>query len=107
MYIGEQVNYVLQNPRQALAQSQADPCQTSDPRLSPAGNRVWRQLMMLLEQLARMDNWLSQRGRGELNAGDAGLLAPGFARLSRDAQSVAHLAKDLGEQWTGQELSHP
>jgi len=92
----EQVDYVLQKPRQALAQSHADPWRANDPRLSPAGNRLCRHLTLLLEQLARMESWLLQRGRGELNAADAELLTPGFARLSRDAQSVAHLARDLG-----------
>ena len=98
----EQVEYVLQKPRQALAQSQAGPWRTSDPRLTPAGNRVSRQLTGLLEQLARMETWLGQRGRAELGAGDRELLAGGFVRLGRDARTVADLAHDLG-----QELSTP
>jgi ParB-like chromosome segregation protein Spo0J len=97
----EQVDYVLEKPRQALAQQHAEPWRANDPRLSPAGNRQRRQLLMLLEQLGRMESWLTQRGRGDLNGGDARLLAPGFARLARDAQSVAHLARDLGEEWPG------
>jgi ParB-like chromosome segregation protein Spo0J len=97
-----QVDYVLEKPRQALAQNQAGPWRTSDPRLSVAGNRVSRQLAMLLEQLARMETWLSQRGRSELNREDRALLAGSFVRLGRDARSVADLAQDLG-----QELSIP
>jgi ParB-like chromosome segregation protein Spo0J len=97
----EQVEYVLEKPRQALAQSQAGPWRTSDPRLSPAGNRISRHLTVLLEQLARMETWLSQRGRAELTAGDRELLAGGFVRLGRDARTVADLAHDLG-----QELQH-
>jgi ParB-like chromosome segregation protein Spo0J len=97
-----QVEYVLEKPRQALAQSQSGPLRTSDPRLGRAGNRVSRHLAALLEQLARMETWLAQRGRGELNSGDCALLASGFARLERDARRVADLAADLG-----QELSLP
>lgn len=97
-----QVDYVLEKPRQALQQHQAGPWRTSDPRLSVAGNRVSRQLAMLLEQLARMETWLSQRGRSELNPEDRELLAGNFVRLGRDARSVADLARDLG-----QELSIP
>lgn len=97
-----QVEYVLQKPRQALAQSQSGPLRTSDPRLSPAGNRVSRHLAALLEQLARMETWLAQRGRGELNPCDRELLAASFARLEHVARRVADLAADLG-----QELSLP
>ena len=57
---------------------------------------------MLLEQLARMETWLSQRGRSELNREDRALLAGSFVRLGRDARTVADLAQDLG-----QELSIP
>lgn len=102
-----QVEYVLAKPRQALSQSQAGPWRTSDPRLSLAGNRVSRQLAMLLDQLARMETWLAQRGRAELGPGDGEILAAGFVRLGRDAQAVAHLARDLGQELRGQELTDP
>lgn len=97
-----QVEYVLEKPRQALSQSQAGPWRASDPRLSVIGNRVSRQLASLLDQLARMENWLRQRGLAELNSGDRDLLAGSFVRLGRDARTVADLAGDLG-----QELSLP
>lgn len=93
-----QVDYVLQKPRQALAQNQAGPWRTSDPRLSLAGNRVSRQLTVLLEQLARMEAWLAQRGRSELNPQDRALLGGSFVRLGRDARTVADLAQDLGQE---------
>ncbi len=91
-----QVEFVLEKPRQALAQSQSGLVRTIDPRLSPAGNRVSRQLALLLDLLARMETWLSQRGRAELNANDRELLASRFVRLGRDARNVADLAADLG-----------
>jgi ParB-like chromosome segregation protein Spo0J len=100
-----QVDYVLEKPRQALAQSQAGPWRVSDPRLSMAGNRVSRQLATLLDQLSRMETWLAQRGRAELERGDGEILAAGFVRLGRDAQTVAELAGDLGQELRGQELS--
>jgi len=52
--------------RQALRQVQQPTIRSWDPRLSSAGNRVSRQLGLLLDQLGRMENWLHHRGRGEL-----------------------------------------
>jgi ParB-like chromosome segregation protein Spo0J len=93
-----QVEYVLARPREALAQAQAGGGRAHDPRLSVAGNRVSRQLSDLLEQLARMESWLRQRGRADLTACDGGLLAERVARLSCDAGTVAALASDLYEE---------
>ena len=93
-----QVEYVLEKPRQALAQSQAGPLQTSDPRLTPAGNKISRQLATLLEQLARMETWLRQRGRAELGCGDLLLLAASFVKLGVAAEAVAGLSRDLGQE---------
>lgn len=97
----QQVEYVLEKPRQALAQSELGPGLSSDPRLSPAGNRVSRQLAALLDQLARMENWLRQRGRAELRGSDRPLLVERFVRLGIDAQSVADLSRDLGQELSG------
>jgi hypothetical protein len=94
----QQVEYVLEKPRQALAQSQAGPRHMSDPRLTVAGNKVSRQLMALLDQLSRMENWLRQRGRAELGCGDRLLLAASFVKLGADAEAVANLARDLGQE---------
>jgi hypothetical protein len=55
-------------------------------------------LGQLLEQLARMENWLRHRGRADLTRLDRGLLADGFARLGSDAGAVATLATDLYEE---------
>ncbi len=96
-----QVEYVLEKPRQALTQSQAGPWLTSDPRLTPAGNKVSRQLASLLEQLARMETWLRQRGRAELGRGDRLLLAQSFVKLGVAAGTVADLSQDLGQELSG------
>jgi ParB-like chromosome segregation protein Spo0J len=93
-----QVEYVLAKPRQALAASQAGPRTEYDPRLSPAGNRIARQLAVLLDQLGRMEGWLRNRGRAELWRSDCGLLRERFERLGRAAQSVSGLARDLSEE---------
>lgn len=93
-----QVEYVLEKPRQALAQSQTGPWLTSDPRLTPAGNKISRQLGSLLEQLARMETWLRQRGRAELGCGDRLLLAKSFVKLGVAAGTVADLSRDLGQE---------
>ncbi|MFN0052355.1 MAG: ParB/RepB/Spo0J family partition protein, partial [Planctomycetales bacterium] len=93
-----QVEYVLEKPRQALAASHAGPRTEYDPRLSEAGNRIARQLAHLLDQLARMESWLRNRGRAELRRNDCGLLQERFVRLGDDARSVSQLAHDLGEE---------
>jgi hypothetical protein len=49
---------------------------------------------MLLDLLARMENWLRHRGRADLTMHDRGLLAPRFVRLSHDAAAVSELASD-------------
>jgi len=94
----EQKDYVLEKPRQAISQARGDPIRSWDPRLSTAGNRVARKLGWLLENLARMENWLRHTGRGELSLCDCTILSPGFERLSRDGRIVAELAGDLVEE---------
>ena len=81
-----------------LAASQAGTRREYDPRLSAAGNRMARELAHLLDQLARMESWLRNRGRAELRRSDCRVLREQFVRLSGDAQSVSRLAQDLGEE---------
>jgi hypothetical protein len=94
----EKTAFVLEKPRQALRQVQQPTIRSWDPRLSSAGNRVSRQLGLLLEQLARMENWLHHRGRGELALCDRQLLRERFARLVEQGQMVAELTKDFLEE---------
>jgi len=90
----EQEAYVLGSPRAALRQQEVVPVR--DPRLSPAGNRLARQLSLLLDLLGRMETWQRHPGLAELKRDDRRLLAPSFERLVRDARSVANLVED---QW--------
>jgi ParB-like chromosome segregation protein Spo0J len=94
----EQREFVLEKPRQALAQARGGPLRSWDPRLSTAGNRLARQLSWLLENLARMENWLRHTGRSALTQCDGTILSPGLARLARDGRVVAELAHDLVEE---------
>jgi hypothetical protein len=91
------VEAVLASPREALAKSTAGGWR-HDPRLSASGNGVARQLSQLLEQLQRMEKWLTQRGGTELTALEGNLLAERFGRLGRDAATVAALAADLDKE---------
>ena len=91
----EQEAFLLQDPRAALAQAAGGPGPARDPRLSPAGNRLARQLRLLLDLLGRLENWQRHPGLAELKRDDRRLLAPQFARLARDARSVADLVDDL------------
>jgi len=87
----EEAVFVLEQPRAALREAQAVEVRGWDPRLSAAGNRVSRQLSLLLDQLARMANWLRHQGRGDLAMCDRGVLEPAFVRLAGEAQVVAEV----------------
>ena len=90
-----QQQYILAHPREALSQHKGVIPAGRDPRLSEAGNHVWKRLGLLLDVLGRMEVWLSHHGRTGLTAEDRAVLAPRFERLSRDAESVAALSRDL------------
>lgn len=90
-----QVEFILAEPRRALRQAQMECLPSWDPRLSVAGNRVLRQLGILLGGLGRMENWLRHRGRADLASCDRSVLSPSFQRLVRDSRTVAELAEDL------------
>jgi ParB-like chromosome segregation protein Spo0J len=92
---GEQRQFVLEKPRQAIAQARGGPIRCWDPRLSTAGNRVSGKLAWLLDGLTRMENWLRHRGRAELSLCDCSILSPGFTRLAQDGHVVAELADDM------------
>ena len=91
----EQANFVLAKPREALRQSQDTTVHYWDPRLSPAGNRVAKRLVPLLDNLGQMNTWLRFAGRGQLQACDRGPLTPGFVRLEREARLVGEAAGDF------------
>ncbi len=88
-------NFVLERPREALREAQAGEVRGWDPRLSAAGNRVSRQLAAILDQLARMANWLRHHGRGDLALCDRSVLEPAFARLAGEAPLVSELTNDF------------
>jgi hypothetical protein len=91
----EQEERLLQTPREALLQAEGVPGPVRDPRLSPAGNRLARQLTVLLDLLGRIENWQRHPGLAELKHNDRLLLAPRFTRLARDARSVANVIDEL------------
>lgn len=91
----EQEQLLLDDPRAALLQAEGVPSPARDPRLSPAGNRLARQLGMLLDLLNRIENWQRHPGLAELKRDDRRLLAPQFTRLARDARGVANLIDDF------------
>ncbi len=91
----EKATFVLERPREALREAQAGEVRGWDPRLSAAGNRVSRQLAALLDQLARMGNWLRHHGRGDLALCDRGVLEPAFTRLTGETRIVTELTDDF------------
>jgi ParB-like chromosome segregation protein Spo0J len=91
-----QHDFILQNPRETLAQKKGFVAVSSrDPRLSQTGNELFKRLGLLIELLAKMEVWLTTRGRPALTPGDHAILKPPFERLARDAASVAALSKDI------------
>ena len=62
-----------------------------DPRLSPAGNQIWKRVGVLLDLLGRMEVWLTHHGRTELTPGDRAILSSRFQRLSREAFGISDL----------------
>jgi ParB-like chromosome segregation protein Spo0J len=91
-----QQEFILQNPREALSQKKGFVAVSSrDPRLSPTGNDVFKRLAILIEMLAKMEVWLTTRGRTALTPSDRTLLGPRFERLARDAASVSALSRDM------------
>jgi len=90
-----QQQYILAHPREALSQAMGAPHAGRDPRLSEAGNQVWKRIGLLLDVLGRMEVWLAHHGRAGLTPEDRILLAPRFEKLSRDAASVGALSRDL------------
>ena len=91
----EQTKFVLQDPRRALRQAEDAPVRYWDPRMSPTGNGIAKQLSSLLSQLGKMKAWLPYRGRGELRACDRELLLPGLERLIEEASLVAESSADF------------
>jgi hypothetical protein len=87
--------FVLAKPREALGQSRATESRGWDPRLSAHGNRVSKQLAVLLDRLAWVENYLECRRWTALMARDRLVLGPIFGRLARDAKCVAEGAGDL------------
>ena len=62
--------YLLAHPREALSQAKGVLPAVRDPRLSEAGNQVWKRVGMLLDVLGRMEVWLAHQGRTGLTGCD-------------------------------------
>jgi hypothetical protein len=86
-----QQEFILKQPREALRVAQGVPTPLRDPRLSPRGNWLAKQLNQLLDVLARMETWLTTPGERELTARDRELLQPSLTRLGTHAEAVAEM----------------
>jgi ParB-like chromosome segregation protein Spo0J len=97
----EQERRVLEEPRAALLQTADVSPPLRDPRLTVAGNRLARQLSMLLDLLTRMENWLRHPGLAELKRDDRRVLAPRFQRLAGTARTTIAAVEEV---WTAEYL---
>jgi hypothetical protein len=84
-----QTAFVLEKPREALAQARGVPTALRDPRLSRAGNWLARQLTQALEGLVRLEHWLRTPGERELTERDREIVQPLLERLGDEASVVA------------------
>lgn len=91
----EQTQFVLQEPRQAIRQSQESYVHQWDPRLSTSGNRAAKQLGLLLDATTKMHHWLRLTGRRELQACDRPILSASFVRLHRESSRMVEAASDF------------
>ena len=91
----QQTQFVLEKPRQAIAQSQDHHIHQWDPRLSAAGNRIAKRLGFLLDSLSKINTWLRFEGRGQLQACDRGPLQPGFTKLQQEATLLIEANDDF------------
>src|SRR5207249_761635 len=58
----EQEQFVLQEPRAGLLQAEGVPSPVRDPGVSPAGNRLARDLGHFLDLLSRLEKWQRHPG---------------------------------------------
>lgn len=91
----QQTQFVLEKPRQAIAQSLDHHIHQWDPRLSAAGNRVAKRLSFLLDSLSKMNTWMRWEGRGQLQACDRGVLLCGFKKLQQEATLLIEAGDDF------------
>jgi ParB-like chromosome segregation protein Spo0J len=89
--------FILEHPREVLAQNRATDMPRRDPRLSPAGQKAARRLGTLDGMLAGTQSWLSTRARGELNERDLSVIAPYLHRVASGCEAVAELARDVAQ----------
>jgi ParB-like chromosome segregation protein Spo0J len=91
----QQQTRLLRDARAALVQAAGAAGPVRDPRLSAAGNRLARQLGLLLDLLGRLENGQRQPGLAELTREDRRLLAPRCGRLVVAARRVAAVVEEL------------
>ena len=91
----QQAQFVIEQPRQAIAQSQDHHIHHWDPRLSAAGNKIAKRLGFLLDSLSKMNTWLRFEGRGQLQACDRVPLLSGFTKLQQEATLLSEANDDF------------
>ena len=91
----QQAHFVLEQPRQAIAQSQDHHIHHWDPRLTAAGNKIAKRLGFLLDSLSKMNTWMRFEGRGQLQASDRVPLLPGFMKLQQEATLLIEANDDF------------
>ncbi|MEW5748992.1 MAG: ParB N-terminal domain-containing protein [Candidatus Thermoplasmatota archaeon] len=90
----EAEDFVLAKPREALEQNKGSPIPTADPRLSAAGQRVFRQLGAVLGLLTRLDSVLTGDPRETLTMRDWEQLRPRLGQVAEVASHVGRLCAD-------------
>lgn len=91
----EAEDFVFSKPREALEQSEGDAVLLADPRLSAAGQRVFRQLGAILGLLTRLDTVLTGDPRDTLTVRDWQQLRPRLGRVAETGSHVGKLCADV------------
>lgn len=89
--------FVLNAPREALAQASAPEGVPFDSRLSRTGREMGRQLERVIRELGRLERRLRPQ-QAPLTSLEMRLLAPSLERVGREAQAVAERVADVQEQ---------
>lgn len=96
---------LLQSPREALAAQGKGPQEVRDPRLSPAGNQLLRELSRMECGCLRVVSTVGLQGLSRLRPGDLLVLAPALGQTeragqqaSRALQEALRLVQDEGER---------
>jgi hypothetical protein len=101
---------ILRAPREVLSAQGNGPAAARDPRLSEAGNQLFRNLSGMERACARVASTVGIRGLSRLHPGDLSVLAPALGQAGRAGLLASELLQEVLKVAEGQrndELQQP